>query len=696
MGAFPAELVDWSGNRSGGVRRFFDEKSGRPSGDVIQTSLLDRLHSWASSLAEGASGTPRAVLLVGGPGNGKTEAIESTITVLDGALQANGKLIEKLRETYFPPEGQPVPRVAQASIQAVDHPDGQISISVVQDASTVAGSNAKTAAQLFVDEIEAVANGLQGAAYLCCVNRGILDDALIEASESGRDNAERIIDAITAAISVSAEAPSCWPLHGFPGIAVWPMDAETLLLPTVSGNPAPAMSVFEKALDASLWEPEGKCTAGANCPFCGSRKTLSAKRELASLVSILRWHEVGTGMRWSFRDLFSLTSYLLAGHRGGAVEASLSPCEWAAAQYKLDDRARAGEKPRIKNSTAIFQLVAAQYQHALFHGWDTDQVQPLRKAIKDLDLRDDNTAMGLQWFLDSRRTAYLPTMISAPLEGLSGLLDPALTDPDRLVPLSPGREVPLRDIDARFSRSVQEGIEFLSNSDFLSMAEQDLLSRLARLEDYLSKPLVRRKRPATATSLQRFIRDFACRLVRRSIGCRLAIVPDSEILEDFRNILEDSSKDGLYEVAREVEGLLNTDRDFEISLTTTFGQPMPPESMRATLVVQSQPVNPFEQHHEGRPRQPISFLRFGDGQSSQPIALTYDLFKAMKELERGMSTASLAEGVLALLDTARARLAGPLVRDGRVLDRAYLKIGNSNRTVTQRRGTFGISEGPRS
>ena len=141
-----------------------------------------------------------------------------------------------------------------------------------------------------------------------------------------------------------------------------------------------------------------------------------------------------------------------SGHHGGLGEASASPCDWAAAQSRLDEKARSGEKPRIKNSTAIFQLVSARYQHALFHCWDTDQVQPLRKAIGDLDLKDDNTAMGLLWFLDSRKAPYLPTMISDPLEGLGKLLDPALTDPDRLVRLSDDCEIPLRDIDRKSTR----------------------------------------------------------------------------------------------------------------------------------------------------------------------------------------------------------------------------------------------------
>ena len=41
--SFPAGLQDWTGNRSGGVRRLFDDTSGRPGDTVLTTNLLDRL-----------------------------------------------------------------------------------------------------------------------------------------------------------------------------------------------------------------------------------------------------------------------------------------------------------------------------------------------------------------------------------------------------------------------------------------------------------------------------------------------------------------------------------------------------------------------------------------------------------------------------------------------------------------------------
>ena len=89
---FLSGLFDWSGNRSGGVRRLFDERSGRPGGIVIETPLIKRLGSWARSFGDTEVNPPSIVLLVGGPGNGKTEAIELTIFELDTALGCSGLL----------------------------------------------------------------------------------------------------------------------------------------------------------------------------------------------------------------------------------------------------------------------------------------------------------------------------------------------------------------------------------------------------------------------------------------------------------------------------------------------------------------------------------------------------------------------------------------------------------------------------
>ncbi|MDX1221179.1 hypothetical protein GOL85_05545 [Sinorhizobium medicae] len=688
---FPAQLVNWSGNRSGGVRRLFDANSGRPGErDIFETNLLNKLQAWASTVAASPGSVPRILLLVGGPGNGKTEAIESTIGWLDTALGADRRLVQELRRQFVPTDGTFAPRLVRVPAGSYGSPPRDLDLSIVQDATAVMGGNGKQAPQLLIEELEAVQSAPSSETYLCCVNRGVLDDALIEAIDQQRDSARSLLEAVTRAVSLAPDAPSCWPLAGFPDVAVWPMDVESLLLAPEMGGEAPAQTLLRQALDEARWPVSGSCAAGPSCPFCESRERLSREREQASLLQILRWFEVASGKRWSFRDLFSLISYMLAGHRASPRESGQEPCEWAAKLVGLDEDARRGGTPSEEASSAIFHLVAAQYQHALFHRWEGDAARALLRDIKELDLDDDNTAMGLQWFLSSRRSLYLPTMIGDALDGLAEMLDPALTDPDTEVQATRNNRFALREIDVRFSRSVLEGLAYVRKLQVLTRIEMDLLERLAKLDAGLSVGSVRRKRPASATNIQRFVRDFACRLVRRSLGARTGAVLDAAILSEFQRVIEDVAGDGLYDVAHEVKQLLNRNQDFEISLTTTFGQPLPPAIRRATLVVSSRSVRPLDANSDGRPASPICFLMVGDGRSGQPIALTYDLFKAVKELESGMSVASLPRTVLALLDTTRARLSGPIVRDSAVLEGARIRIGSSGASVVQRRSGFGV------
>ena len=46
---FPQELFDWAGHKKGGVKKPFDETSGRPNGKVIETSLTRKINEWVNN-----------------------------------------------------------------------------------------------------------------------------------------------------------------------------------------------------------------------------------------------------------------------------------------------------------------------------------------------------------------------------------------------------------------------------------------------------------------------------------------------------------------------------------------------------------------------------------------------------------------------------------------------------------------------
>jgi hypothetical protein len=687
---FPTALRDWAGNQSGGVRRLFDDASGRPTGQILKTHLLKRLEAWVRSLVQSPDQTPQVVLLVGGPGNGKTEAIESTVNWLDQALDCNDTLRQSLRQQLMPAAGCAVPRVATAEVKSSTGTRRQYRIRIVQDAS-VEDAPDQSRAELLADELESALDDPEAhSVYLACVNRGVLDDAMIHVSERGPDRVRSLLQAIIQSVGQGGGSASCWPLEGYPSVAVWPMDVESLLTRTRDDDPAPAAAILTDALAEEKWPPFGSCPARLMCPFCTSRRALAGARGSAELMLLLRWHELATAKRWTFRDFFTLVSYLLSGASATAkADRAESPCAWAATLAELD-ASRVGQKPESQRSSAIFVLVASLYQHQLFARWDSRVARRLREDLRELGLLDNHTASGLLTFLRNGSGARPPAMIESLLDSLCLALDPAVADPGLEVPVSSTARLKLRDIDARFSQSVASGRSLLLKHKCLSPTESELMGRLAELDRELSTPGLRRKRPDAATRVQHLLRDFACRLVRRSLGARGAVTRDQQLLAQYQRIVEGGHDDSelLLSAAREVSRLLNTNDKFEVSLTTTFGQPMPPATLRAVLVTTKQAVKPRLESVEGRPIPPMRMLRVGRNMGEQTIALTFDLYRSIRLLEAGLSRASLPTEVNALIDSTKARLSGPIVRDPDSLEDSSIELGASGTRIELIGGRF--------
>ncbi len=464
---FPRGLANWAGHRSGGVRRMFDDGSGRPSGEVVKTRLLELLEQWANDLVAQVPNTPKILLLVGGPGNGKTEAVEAVIGQIYQLLGPDGLLDNALQNALSSAAGQAVPRMAIATLKLSD--DRSLSLHVVQDASVSDGSRPDAnAPELLLQELELFANPQNGV-YLACVNRGVLDDALILATEQARNTSRTLLESITRAVSLTPDAPQCWPLEGFSEVAIWPMDAESLLVSSSADQPSPAARILAKAAEAERWPPFGTCAAGVRCPFCHSRKILSSASAGNALLNILRFYELGCSKRWTFRDLFSLFPQLLAY----TPATPMSPCEWAAHCIELDKKVSSGvDKER---ASALYFLVGAGYQHVLFGEWERDAARALFVDLKEMKLQQDPTLLGLYHFLRSSKLASAPTTVRSLLIGLSNLLDPAMASPESLVQLSTTKTIVLADIDVRFSRSVAAGLEYLLQNRCLSPMERGLI-----------------------------------------------------------------------------------------------------------------------------------------------------------------------------------------------------------------------------
>lgn len=690
MNKHPEALFNWSGDKAGGVKKLFYKGSGRPSGLVIKTGLLERLSLWADVVAKGINQGPRVIFLIGGPGNGKTEAIEYTIGRLDEALGLNGELISELEGLYSGRMGGPG-RLVRSISTKFPASSGIQSIAVVQDGSESERGSALTPAEHLYEDICSQLSGHDEELYVACVNRGVLDDALMLAADRGVKPVGDLLKQIVQAVSLNAASQSCWPLAGNPRFAVWPMDVESLVEEVGSRKDSAARQILAAATRETDWPEFGTCAAGEMCPFCNSRKLLDVEANSAALIRVLRWFELSSGKRWNFRDLFSMVAHILAGGASGKLANAYSPCVWAASQ--IEPKEKNTVKREIKVARGLFRVVAAQYQHAMFGTWPIERAGALKADLRDLKLGDDPALAGMYQFLALDKRKETTSTLRSQLQGMVTHLDPASASPDLVLELSKSKTIQFKEIDRLFSLSVRGGREMLSRHRCLSPPENELLKLLEQADEKLSDEVTRRRKSGAADRVQAVVRLIACRIARRSIGVRLGITKDDNVLREFSTLLR-GDESALQEAKQKVEGLLNKEHRFHVSLNTTFGEPLPPSERRVMLTTTAQRVKQMSlEHDDSRPVPPVRFLSVGSGASPQPVALTYELFKATISLRSGMVPASLPRSVVALLDTTRAKLAGMVVRDSDLLDECDVRLGLRDEIVSQNFGKFVVRRG---
>ncbi|OAI56456.1 hypothetical protein AYO47_02125 [Planctomyces sp. SCGC AG-212-M04] len=688
---FPAGLLKWAGHRGGGVKRPFHAGSGRPSGDHVETPVVTRLRAWVDNLIVAPATTPSTVLLVGGPGNGKTDAVQVLIEYLDGRLGADGRLVGEFAKIYSVADGSLAPRQVSLSLASFAEalPAGMPQqLRLVQDASEDPQQQGITRGKLLAMELLHCFRSPSDAIYICCVNRGVLSEALSAAKVDGAlTDAVQILDELLESVTSGPKDVSCWPLPSAPRIAAWPMDVESL---TAQGSQAHApvcVSFFGVAVDERRWP--ATCPAGSKCPFCANRDRLATAEASLALAELLRYFELASGKRWTFRDLFSLISHIVVGHdreydtRSGPMD----PCVWAAEQLKKVQQS-AADAVKIK-----LNLVAKLYQHRLFPLWPSFRGGGAHfKATRELAaLRapELSAALGLMSWLGARRNASDTDIAKLLASTWSDVLDPALaTGPTPLIETQK-RTCTIQDVEERFSLSVADGLEMVRLQ--VSELEREVLRELAISDEFLASQAYPRKLAPSARVIQQVIRQFACRLIKRSIGTRRGVCRGLVRLREYRDAT--LYAEGLRAFRKSLQTLLHDDRNrFNASLATTFGQPVPYRSRDVRLITSKVSVKVIQRgRSDSRPVDPIPYAKLGN----YVVPVTMELFSSLADRDCGLRAASLTPAVFALFDTTRSIVTGEISRDPRMLEEEVLiEIGGSRQSFHLEDGqTSVISQG---
>lgn len=666
---FPQGLLEWAGHKLGGVKKPFDDASGRPNGKVIETRLTNKLLDWTKTI--GNDETPNAVLLVGGPGNGKTDALEYLISELDSRFGSDlfSEIAGKIHNS-----NELIPRKVK-----IDLPNSfdlkYKHITIVQDAST--GDKNLSSEECLLNDLDSLIDG--SGIYIACINRGVLAEALTLARER-ESLGFTILSRITKALSAKIEQKSLWPLHFEEedifesSIGVWPMDVESLVDHTDGVSPAGA--IFSEAVNESKWKCIDCSLDKDKCPFYQNKLALQDEQKLKGLIKTLRDFEIINSKRWSFRELFSLVSYLIVGSEHDFND--LDPCKWY--EKKFIELQSDSKKSHVR---AIMELNDHLYHFRLYSSWPTfSHISRTGKFKSPLGESDYAKELFL-YFTHVRARKGRHVDISKTLDYQVGpMTDPVLLNSKNgnisNLPFE------LNELESLFSFSVDVG--FRKVKKYMNPIEKEFFLLLKTIENELDEK-VRLSSSVSNLLVDKLLevtRGIGLRYFKRIYFSTQGITKDHRYLEDFIGLSSsiDVTLKSLKVVKNKFEDLIQDNKGLKLSINSSFAQPETDFNDRVTLKVNKVGLKYryVISKLDDVPRDELAILSLDSGENPYLIPITYTMYKAITLRGDGAKPSSLPVEVTAMLDNIKSKLAGFIIRDARSLRNSSLSVSLSERS----------------
>lgn len=654
-------LLSWHGHEDGGAKVPFVQGRGRPLRGTLETGLLRKLRSAARELATGSPTACKWVFLVGGPGNGKSEAVEDFVVALDAEMGCQGTLRAKAQE-----------RFSGASIRRVEIDASELAtpglfaeratrLVVVHDAS----ASPEDAALELVENIERLGELPESArpTFVCCINRGILARALSLRSPNDTPSRTRALDLLTEVTRATSLADDaiydrhrCWPLDGHAHVGAWPLDLESIVGQDLDG---PLAKMVAEACSTEEWEVAGRCgdcDHAHACPFRWNAAQLRNTARRGGLLKLLRHSELGTGQRWTFRAGFSLIAELVVGQRSDfrrrANQRSPHPCTWVHAQVAGLEAAAGSPSTGFEHA---LELTRHLYPHALFRRHATRQ-DARRISMSPQAQRLPSVKEVARALARSAPAATEPIRITLESRRLA-LLDPADSSPS-------DHRHELRGIEDAFGQSVAFGAQLYASD--LAPAERAMLSALSEAEADWERH--ERDAQSPAQDGPRLFRYVAGLLVKRH---RVGVTGDHPLsgsLAEYAATLRDDRK--LLQLRGQIQRLLG-ERELRASLTATFAQPISSRDSRRTAentvslvtppgVIKTRKAPAADGAYPGHDLASVEM-------AGRVIPLTFELYHSIVLTAEGCVEASLPSPVRAALGRLRDAHVGTACRDTNAL-----------------------------
>ena len=660
---YPEYFFNFSGSTKESVKVIGHDKSGWVGGNLIRTRLLDNLDRLALQILSGEIDKPVCVYLVGGPGNGKTEA----------AAYFLKKLYEGRLPQFEVIAGHKL--FKQSVTSAIE------GVVVVEDATELGKDVLKS------EVIEFALRGncrshMQRYIYLCCINRGVLADAI-----NLRDAeciATEFISALSDVVAVGSTSSNMWPLKGNPrfgadvfascveNVYVWPMDAESLVDANLYNgdiSQTPGYRLFNELISGTDVSACECCEGNDICPFYENLVAMKRGTGISNIVYCLHAFEIVTGNKILFRDLLSVANVLFVDSEEsynipkGDRSVRVSPCDWTAYHRKV--LVSGSEVDRLASA---FRLAARRYNQILFGDYSefaTKDIVRLRSVLKKFSDVEEFKKVErlLKAIIDSHTVKKNTTRVWQLVHrDLCKRMDVALEESiDKLERIEMG-----------FCSSTKIGSAVAKREGASSGTLLAVLEQLIACEEGLGNHAfdVSTDRGDASRKCLQILQVLGSRLSKREVGGLMPAVYTNDDITMYERICfrDDVATEELNYVRRPLKKVLSLGDKFSAHVLQSIGQTqispkyvfnITADNKCGIKVVKSKtlpislnaPVDPT-------PRVEIQFS-YGDGERHNvSIPLTFSLFYALRKIREGLSVASISEQTFVSLNLLSSKLMG--------------------------------------
>jgi len=619
---FPDALLNWSANKSSAVRVSGQEQTGRPMGRTIENKLIMALNHWIADLE---NQTISNILLLGGPGNGKTDT-------LDWIIQ---KLISHcgLSKTSIDNE------IGKSTSKAIRRCEIDTSKNkrfkfdkIVTVAEATSGDNGKSAAECLFEDFNSFIDD-DKVLYISCINRGVLEDLKFFCDKKGHDKALALVELIgSSTLNVGKES---WPLEDHGGVGVWFMDYESLFDKIENTNESPAQEIQNYIWKNKHWDWYDSFPLFKKyCPYYLNYQDFENNPSLFN--GLLENMELMSASRINFRNYFSLASSIFANSPNAKT-----PIEFSIENVKSLLESNPDMKGYI---TALSKLLFVTAKFRLFRNLQNifDKIRGI-KSINGLSLFNNLIqSLNQEEFTElynSKQTPFEEKYIIS----LNEYLNPNKCEDESLQTLV-----------QEFSLSIKDGYNKLFQKTQLDTLEDRFFNYLILIEDemnlFLEGPNT--DSPKKYSNAIKLLKSFAGQLAANIYCYNHTVHKDHELLLQFKSIV-DSEKDHK-KLKKELKSTFVTSAIYPLH---SFRQPKGKE--KNSVVITSHNYLNIKLNIKNTDLKRASkkgvFMTIKSNDSVS-IPITFQLLKALKLIGKGINKNSMNSEIISLIDRIEQNL----------------------------------------